>query len=86
MILFYASAMEYYGQCRNEDVKKIALLVRFGTFNERHIWMLRYGLSFEDIETLDSSIERIDETGIVFNDGIKKMDAETRFVVERYIN
>lgn len=84
--IFYASAMEYYGQCRNEDVKKIALLVRFGTFNERHIWMLRYGLSFEDIELLDSSIERIDETGIVFNDGIKDLDAETRFVVERYIN
>lgn len=84
--IFYASAMEYYGQCRNEDVKKIALLVRFGTFNERHIWMLRYGLSFEDIEMLDSSIERIDETEIVFNDGIKEIDAETRFVVERYIN
>lgn len=84
--IFYASAMEYYGQCRNENVKKIALLVRFGTFNERHIWMLRYGLSFEDIEVLDSRIERIDETGIVFNDGIKDIDAETRFVVERYIN
>lgn len=84
--IFYASAMEYYDLCKDDDVKKIALLVRFGTFNERHIWMLRYGLSFEDIEILDSSIESIDETGIVFNESINEIDAETRFMVERYIN
>ena len=84
--IFYASAMEYYGICGEEDVKKIALLVRYGTFNERHIWMLRYGLSFEDIEVLDSCIESIDEKGIVFNDTINDVDPDTRFIVERYIN
>ena len=48
--------------------------------------MLRYGLSFEDIEVLDECIERIDESGIAFNERIKGIDAETRYVVERYIN
>ena len=84
--IYYASAMDYYILNHDEDMKKIALLVRFGTFNERHIWMLRYGLSFEDIEILDSCIDSIDETGIVFNDSIAGIDAETRFIVERYIN
>jgi len=84
--IFYASAMEYYDLCKDDDIQKIALLVRFGTFNERHIWMLRYGLSFEDIEVLDECIDRIDESGIAFNERIKGIDAETRYVVERYIN
>ena len=84
--IFYASAMEYYSQNHDEDIKKIALLVRFGTFNERHIWMLRYGLSFEDIEILDSCIDTIDETGIVFNECITGVDDETRFIIDRYIN
>lgn len=84
--IFYASAMEYYEIGKDDDVKKIALLVRFGTFNKRHIWMLRYGLSFEDIEILDKSIETIDETGIVFNDSINEVDPDTRYIIERYIN
>ena len=84
--IFYASAMEYFNQNQDEDIKKVAMLVRFGTFNERHIWMLRYGLSFEDIEILDPCIDTIDETGIVFNEGIADIDDETRFIVERYLN
>lgn len=84
--IFYAAANEYYGLTHDEDVKKLSLLVRFGTFNEKHIWMLRYGLSFEDIETLDHCIDSIDEKGIVFNDTISGIDEEIRFVIERYIN
>ncbi len=84
--IFYAAAMEYYAQCQDDDIKKIALLVRFGTFNERYIWMLRYGLSYEDIEALDNCIDSIDETGIIFNKGINEIDAETRYIIERYIN
>lgn len=84
--IFYAAANEYYEICHDEDIRKLSLLVRFGTFNEKHIWMLRYGMSFEDIENLDGCIDTIDESGIKFNESIDHVDAESRYIVERYIN
>lgn len=84
--IFYAAAKEYYEICHDEDIWKLSMLVRFGTFNERHIWMLRYGMSFEDIENLEGCIDTIDERGIKFNESIDNVDAESRYIVERYIN
>lgn len=84
--IFYAAANEYYEICHDEDIRKLSLLVRFGTFNEKHIWMLRYGMSFEDIENLEGCIDTIDESGIKFNESIDHVDAESRYIVERYIN
>lgn len=84
--IFYAAANEYYEICHDEDIRKLSMLVRFGTFNEKHIWMLRYGMSFEDIENLDGCIDTIDESGIKFNESIDYVDAESRYIVERYIN
>ncbi len=84
--VFYAAANEYYEICHDEDIRKLSLLVRFGTFNEKHIWMLRYGMSFEDIENLEGCIDTIDESGIKFNESIDHVDAESRYIVERYIN
>lgn len=84
--VFYASVQEYYQKCRVEKVRKLALLVRYGTFVEKHIWMLRYGLAFEDIEKLDNHIETIDETGIRFKDSIWDLSEEDRMMIERFIN
>lgn len=39
----------------------MANLTKYGTYNTKHIWMLRYGMSFEDIELLEDYIESIDE-------------------------
>lgn len=43
----------------------MANLTKYGTYNTKHIWMLRYGMSFEDIELLEDYIESIDERGII---------------------
>lgn len=39
----------------------MANLTKYGTYNMKHIWMLRCGMSFEDIELLEEYIESIDE-------------------------
>ena len=84
--VFYASVEEYYQICRNEKVKKLALLVRYGTYEEKYIWMLRYGLAFEDIEILEGHIEHIDETGITFRESVKELGEEDKIMIERFIN
>ena len=84
--VFYASVEEYYQKCRIDKVKKLGLLVRYGTYEEKYIWMLRYGLAFEDIEKLDRHIEYIDETGITFRESIKDLSVEDRMMIERFIN
>lgn len=83
--VFYAAFFKYFE--RTDDVRafKLALYIKYGTDNQRHIWMLRYGLSFEDIEVLDQHIERIDSEAIVFKPSIINVPDELKASVERYI-
>ena len=47
--------------------------------------MLRYGMSFEDIELLDSHIETIDETKITFKESIYDLDELDLISIKRFI-
>jgi ATP-dependent RNA helicase DOB1 len=49
------------------------------------IWMLRYGLSFEDIEKLDNHIKSIGEGKIEFKDSIYQVDEMDRAPIERFL-
>jgi len=70
----------------DDRANKMAKFIKFGTENERYIWMLRYGLSFEDIEILDKHIQEIDERGITFRNSINEVSDEDKFPVLRFIN
>jgi ABC-type uncharacterized transport system ATPase subunit len=48
--------------------------------------MLRYGLSFEDIENLKSHIKHIDSEGIIFNDSIRDVPNQFKKSIERYLD
>jgi ATP-dependent RNA helicase DOB1 len=47
--------------------------------------MLRYGMSFEDIELLESHIDSIDSEEILFKDSIYSVPKEMRLSIERFI-
>jgi len=47
--------------------------------------MLRYGLSFEDIEVLDRHIESISEKRIVFKESIKNVPDILKKSIERFL-
>lgn len=53
---------------------------------EREIWMLRYGLMFEDIEWASDCIDSIDESEIVFNNRIKDFDESQLKSIEQYLS
>lgn len=83
--VFYASFIKYYQKEEDPRAEKLAKYIKYGTDNERHIWMLRYGMSFEDIEKLETHIISINSEEIVFKDTIFEVPIEERRSIERFI-
>ena len=72
--IFYAIFHQYYEKTQDQNALKLAKYFKYGTDKEREIWMLRYGLSFEDIEWASDCIDSIDESEIVFNKKVNDLD------------
>lgn len=83
--LLFATFTSFAEKNHNEQAEVFAKLLRYGTDNPRYIWMIRYGMEFEDIEKLDEHIQAIDENGIVFNDSINDVPEKDKEVVKRYL-
>jgi ATP-dependent RNA helicase DOB1 len=83
--VFYASFIKYYQKEEDPRAEKLAKYIKYGTDNEQHIWMLRYGMSFEDIEKLETHIISINSEEIVFKDSIMEVPIEERQSIERFI-
>ena len=84
--IFYAIFHQYYEKNGDMTALKLAKYFKYGTDSEREIWMLRYGLSFEDMEWADECIDSIDETEIRFNEKMQKLDTQKRKAIEQYIH
>lgn len=48
--------------------------------------MLRYGMSFEDIEVLEDYIESIDEQGIIVNQAFANLPEKARDCIKRFVD
>lgn len=83
--IFYAIFLEYHKRTNDLRALKMAQYFKYGTDNKDEIWMLRYGLSFEDIEILKPYIVSIGQEEIVFTADIKNLSAEQLKPVERYL-
>ena len=84
--IFYAAFYKYYEKNKDMSALKLAKYIKYGTDNERHIWMLRYGLSFEDIGVLENHIKDINEEEIVFKDTINQVTEQEKLSILRYLN
>lgn len=83
--IFYAIFSEYYKRTNDIRALKMAQYFKYGTDNENEIWMLRYGLSFEDIEILKPYIVSIGQEEIVFSADIQNLSPEQIKPVKRYL-
>ncbi len=83
--IFYATFIKHFEKTGDKRSQKLAKYVRFGTDNENHIWMLRYGMSFEDIEVLAKHIQSISAEEIIFKKSISNVAKEKRISIERFI-
>jgi ATP-dependent RNA helicase DOB1 len=84
--IYYAALFKFYRKTGDERANKLAKYIKYGTDNDRHIWMLRYGLSFEDIEVLDEHIEKISSDQIVFKSSIINVSEIQKQSIRRFIN
>lgn len=83
--IFYAIFHQYYEKTQDQNALKLAKYFKYGTDREREIWMLRYGLSFEDIEWASDCIDSIDESEIVFNKKVNDLDESQLKSIEQYL-
>ncbi|MRX64710.1 DEAD/DEAH box helicase [Maribacter luteus] len=83
--VFYASFIKYFQKENDLRAEKLAKFIKYGTDNEKHIWMLRYGMSFEEINKLETHILSINAEEIVFKESILEVPKEERESIERFI-
>lgn len=84
--IFYAAFVKYNERNPDERAMRMAKLVKYGTFNEKYIWMLRYGISFENIDILAPCIETIDEGGIAVNEHFYNLSEKYKESISRFID
>lgn len=84
--IYYAAFFKYHEDNGDERALKLARYIKYGTDNERYIWMLRYGMSFEDIEMLDNHIQSINAKKIVFKDSIHHVADEYKQNIVRFLD
>ena len=84
--IFYAAFRKYYDDSLDIRADKLSKLVKYGTDNEREIWLLRYGISFEDIEWVNNYVIEINQEGIAFSEDVYSLDDEKFRVIKRYVD
>lgn len=83
--IFVAAYDSYYQRTEDDRAQAMVNYVRYGTNDEKEIWLLRYGFSFEDIEVVEGYVLRIDEDGIAFDEAVEELREEPVWeLVERY--
>lgn len=83
--IFQVAFVKYNERCPDEQAEKMANLTKYGTYNAKHIWMLRYGMSFEDIELLEDYIESIDERGIIVTQEFSNLPQKVKGCIDRFV-
>lgn len=83
--IFYAAFHQYYDATKDIRAKDLANYIKYGTIDPQKIWMLRYGMTFEDIEILGKYIVQIDEKGLVLDDRIKMLSEDQIYPIKRFI-
>lgn len=81
----YACFMKYYEATGDERAKMMAKVYKYGTYDEKSIMLLRYGLSFEDIEDLGRYVRSVNEWGITVTDEFAQLPEERRRPLMRYV-
>ena len=83
--VFNAALIKYYEKTNDSRAIKLSKFIKYGTDDDRQILMLRYGLTFEDIEILDNHIVSISEEEIVVKDSIYELPSNQLSAIKRYI-
>ena len=59
--------------------------IKYGTNNQKEIWLQKYGFGFEEIDWLAEHIKTIDENKIVFKKSVLSLPEKKYERVKRYL-
>lgn len=62
------SKNETFSNAMRDKALKMAKYIKYGTDDEKEIWLLRYGFDFEDMDWLIPIVRDVNEDEILFND------------------
>lgn len=84
--IYYAAFKVNYESTQNNKSLIMANLIKYGTADAKEIFMMRYGLSFEDISVLGDCIDTIDETCVQVNNSFYNLPEDIRKPLERFVS
>ena len=76
---------KYFEATNDIRADKLAKYVKYGTDDNKKIWMLRYGLSFEDIEVLEKYVLKIDKEEMVLSRDVLNLPEDKIFSIQRFL-
>lgn len=83
--VFYAAFFKYGVKQSSNSSLKLAQYIKYGTIDEKSIWLLRYGFEFEDFDWIYDMVISIDSTEIKFNDNITTLTDEQFDKIRKFI-
>lgn len=84
--IFYAIFEQCHKKTQDRRALRLAQFFKYGTDDKKEIWMLRYGLTFEEIETIKPYIETIDQSELKLSSAAySNLSADQLRPIERYI-
>lgn len=76
---------KYYEKTNDVNALAMKNYVRFGTNDEKEIWLIRYGFTFEEIEWIKAYVLKVDENSIEFDESIGQLSDDKKAIISRYI-
>ena len=83
--VYYTLFNKYYLAFNDVRAQKMALYIKYGTIDEKEIYMLRYGYSFETIEWLKDYIDVINDFEITFKNNVFDLPEDCLSEIGRYL-
>lgn len=83
--IYHAIFYKYYERAKDHRAHKLAQYFKYGTDDEKEIMLLRYGLSFEEIEWVKDYVLQVDTQEIVFKPDINELEQYKLASIERFI-
>lgn len=83
--IYYAAFSKYYETTNDPKALSFARYLKYGTNNEKYIWMLRYGIPFDDLTFLDEYVKKINSEGVEFYNSISNVPTERKECILRFL-
>lgn len=84
--IFIAAFDQFHTQTNDDRAKEMVNYLRYGTNEDKEIWLMRYGFSIEEAELIKVHVKTIDENEILFLPDIYNFrNKKIKEMVEHYL-